>query len=98
RFLSGDDPMRVFAAGRLTNVLTIEVRWRSGRVSVVRDVAPNRLYEIDEAGSRIAPSFQELELRSPTRRERTDLSPRARLETGAPTPQSKGTNEPGIVD
>jgi enediyne biosynthesis protein E4 len=50
RYMSGDDPMRVFAAGRSTN-LTIEVNWRGGARSVVRDCRPNHLYEIDEAGA-----------------------------------------------
>ena len=31
--------------------MTIEVTWRNGRQSVVRDVKPNRIYEIDEAGA-----------------------------------------------
>ena len=42
--------MRVFAAGR-SQSMTIEVTWRNGRQSVVRDVKPNRIYEIDEAGA-----------------------------------------------
>jgi enediyne biosynthesis protein E4 len=50
RYLSSDDPMRVFAAGALTNRMTIDVAWRSGRRSVVADALPNHLYEIDEAG------------------------------------------------
>jgi hypothetical protein len=54
RYLSGDEPMRVFAAGNLTNRLTIEVRWRSGKQSVVRDVLPNYVYEIDEAGAEVS--------------------------------------------
>jgi hypothetical protein len=48
RYLSGDDPMRVFAAGSSTNNLSIEVTWRSGRRSMVK-ATPNRLYEINEA-------------------------------------------------
>jgi enediyne biosynthesis protein E4 len=48
RYLSGDDPMRVFATGTLTNPLTIEVLWRSGKASRVSAVMPNRLYEIAE--------------------------------------------------
>jgi hypothetical protein len=48
--MSGDDPVRVFAAGTSTN-LTIEVNWRSGKRSVVRDCRPNQIYEIDEAGA-----------------------------------------------
>ncbi|MHB8521779.1 MAG: VCBS repeat-containing protein [Limisphaerales bacterium] len=54
RYLSGDDPMRVFAAGNLTNKLTIEVTWRSGKRSVVPNARPNWLYEIDEAGAETA--------------------------------------------
>jgi len=49
RYLSSDDPMRVFAAGSLTNELRIEVQWRSGKRSVVIGVKANRAYEIDEA-------------------------------------------------
>src|SRR5262245_2187942 len=51
RYLSCDDAMRVFAAGTLTNRMRLEVRWRSGKRSVVEDVLPNREYEIDEAGA-----------------------------------------------
>jgi hypothetical protein len=49
RYLSSDDPVRVFAAGSLTKQLRIEVVWRSGKRSVVPDAKPNSLYEIDEA-------------------------------------------------
>ncbi|HUS34680.1 MAG TPA: VCBS repeat-containing protein [Verrucomicrobiae bacterium] len=48
RYLAGDDPIRVFAAGIATNKLRINVTWRSGKQSAVEDVAPNHLYEIDE--------------------------------------------------
>jgi hypothetical protein len=51
RYLSSDDAMRVFAAGALTNEMRMEVRWRSGRRSVINGVKANRLYEIDEAGA-----------------------------------------------
>ena len=34
RYLSGDDPMRVFAAGTATNRLRVEVTWRSGARTV----------------------------------------------------------------
>ncbi|HMJ63911.1 MAG TPA: VCBS repeat-containing protein, partial [Candidatus Binatia bacterium] len=51
RYLSGDDEMRVFAAGSMTNQLTIEVTWRNGSRSVVTNAKPNRIYEIAEAGS-----------------------------------------------
>jgi hypothetical protein len=49
-YLSGSDPMRVFAAGKSQN-MTIEVTWRNDRKSVVRDVKPDRMYEIAEAGA-----------------------------------------------
>jgi enediyne biosynthesis protein E4 len=49
RYLSCDQAMRTFAAGALTNVLTIEVRWPSGRRSIIKDAVPNYRYEIDEA-------------------------------------------------
>jgi hypothetical protein len=51
RYLSSDDPMRVFAAGSPTNELSIEVMWRSGRKSVVRGAKGNRVYEIDETAA-----------------------------------------------
>src|SRR6185503_5421969 len=47
RFMSGDDPMRVFAAGTSTN-LTIEVIWRTGKRSVVSNAKPNHIYDIEE--------------------------------------------------
>jgi hypothetical protein len=50
RYCSSDDPMRVFAAGN-ASVLEIEVVWRNGRRSVVKDARPNRVYEVDEANS-----------------------------------------------
>ena len=49
-YLSGSDPMRVFAAGK-SERMSIEVTWRTGKKSVVADVKPNRVYEIDEAAS-----------------------------------------------
>jgi len=48
RYLSGDDAERVFAAASLESDLTIEVRWRSGRRSLIANARANRLYEIDE--------------------------------------------------
>ncbi|MDB6054618.1 MAG: Repeat protein [Verrucomicrobiales bacterium] len=47
RYLSGDDPMRVFATGKGTN-LTIDVRWRSGVMSHLEGITPNAIYEIEE--------------------------------------------------
>ena len=64
RYLSGDDPMRVFAAGDSAE-LEIEVRWRSGARSVVTNARPNFVYEIEEPAERgatnsPAPSVQPL--------------------------------------
>ncbi|HEY2953031.1 MAG TPA: FG-GAP-like repeat-containing protein, partial [Verrucomicrobiae bacterium] len=73
RYLSGDDAERVFAAGKATNGLSIEVTWRNGTRSVVGDVKPNHVYEVDEsragvplaqpgggAGGTPAPLFKEV--------------------------------------
>ncbi len=51
RYLSGDDAMRVFAAGMVTNRMRLEVRWRSGKRSQLADVQANRIYEVDESES-----------------------------------------------
>jgi enediyne biosynthesis protein E4 len=59
RYLSSDDFEKVFAAGSLTNRLTIEVNWPGGKQSVIANVAANCLYEIDEAEAtspRISPA------------------------------------------
>lgn len=48
RYCSSDDPMRVFAAGTVGK-LEVEVTWRSGRRSVLREVTPNQMLEISEA-------------------------------------------------
>ncbi len=54
RYLSGDQAVRTFAvAGQ--DSLRLEVRWRSGRVSVVTNVLPDRIYEVEEAGAGVAP-------------------------------------------
>ena len=48
RYMSGDQPMRVFAAGTLTNEMKIEIAWPSGKRSSVSGVKANRIYEVDE--------------------------------------------------
>lgn len=50
RYLAGSDPLLVFATGKSERGMSLEVSWRSGRRSVVGNVAPNRLYEIAEPG------------------------------------------------
>jgi enediyne biosynthesis protein E4 len=56
RYLSADDTVRMFAAGAMTNEMTIRVRWRSGLVSEVTGARANRIYEIDEAAARAVQS------------------------------------------
>jgi hypothetical protein len=57
RYVSGDDPMRVFATGSATN-LVIEVLWRSGKKSVVGQARPNCIYEIEEEFAQAVPPAQ----------------------------------------
>ncbi|MBI2946560.1 MAG: VCBS repeat-containing protein, partial [Verrucomicrobia bacterium] len=56
RYLSGDDSVRVFATGTLTNKMRVEVTWRSGRRSAVTNAQPNWLYEIEETRALERPS------------------------------------------
>jgi hypothetical protein len=60
RYMSGDDPARVFAAGSSSH-LTMEVNWRSGKRSIARDCRPNHIYEIDEAGAEAPPARSKLQ-------------------------------------
>ena len=59
RYLSSDQPLRVFAAGSADREMILEVAWPSGRQSVVTGARANRLYEIDE-GSSPAPKISNL--------------------------------------
>ncbi|MGH7450135.1 MAG: CRTAC1 family protein, partial [bacterium] len=53
-YISGSDPMYVFAAGEKERELAIEVVWRNRKRSFVQGVKPNRIYEINEAGAQEA--------------------------------------------
>ena len=62
RYLSGADPLRVFAAGSATNTLRVEVAWRDGRRSVVPAVPANSLLEVmapASPGTPLAPAAAE---------------------------------------
>ncbi len=48
RYLSGDEPLRAFAAGSVTNKLTVEVTWRSGLHTVISQVPANSYLEVEE--------------------------------------------------
>ena len=72
RYLSSDDPVRVFATGAATQGMTIEVAWRSGTKSIVSNAVANRIYEIEEAGatgalasanSSVTPMFKDVSAR-----------------------------------
>ncbi|MFN0066386.1 MAG: VCBS repeat-containing protein [Limisphaerales bacterium] len=56
RYLSGDEALRVFAAGTPTNRLTVEVTWPGGRTSVVTNVLANTALEIHEPDTPTPPS------------------------------------------
>ena len=51
RYMSGSDPTLVFAAGKALGDMTLEVTWRSGRISRISGVVANRIYEVDEASA-----------------------------------------------
>ena len=53
-YLSHSDYLASFATGRASQV-SLEVTWRSGRRTLIGDARPNRLYQIQEADSALAP-------------------------------------------
>ena len=70
RYLSGDDFMRVFAAGASSSEMTIEVTWRNGKRSLLKGIKPNQIYEIEEGKSALVSS--QLSVVSGSKRETTD--------------------------
>ncbi|MBM3883050.1 MAG: hypothetical protein FJ387_25595 [Verrucomicrobia bacterium] len=79
RYLSSDDPVRSFAAGATTARLDLEVIWPSGRRSVLTNLPPNWLYEVDETHARDpSPSSAPSETK-------TVESSAARLAAGSPS-------------
>lgn len=60
RYLSGDQPTRVFASGINPDAsMSLEVKWRSGRTSRIDGVKPNRIYEVQEGRDPPIPSHPE---------------------------------------
>lgn len=51
RYMAGSDAELVFAAPDPSQALTVEIRWRSGRLSQIAPAQANRMYEIDEPNS-----------------------------------------------
>ncbi len=54
-YLSGSDAQLTFAADAESSA-EIQVRWRNGRQSVIRNASANRLYEIDERAAIATPA------------------------------------------
>ncbi len=51
RYLSSDEPIRVFAAGPKSEEMSLVVTWRGGGRTVVDNVQPNSIYTIAQADS-----------------------------------------------
>lgn len=47
RYLSGDDPVRSFAAGKAQQLI-VRVRWPAGAISELKGIPPNTLVEVSE--------------------------------------------------
>ena len=69
-YLSGSDPQATFAAGL---DMKIEVTWRSGRITRLEGVQPNRIYEVYEAGAVSLPNNQSNPIDSPFFEDVSDL-------------------------
>lgn len=48
KYLSGFEPLLVFAAGKSSEQMLLEIRWPGGKQSLVRDVRRNQKYEVEE--------------------------------------------------
>ena len=73
RYLSGCDPLLVFAAGKAAAGMILEVAWRDGKTSTVTGIAPNRLYEIEEELARPAAPVPAASRPDPLFVDRSDL-------------------------
>ncbi len=51
RYLSGDDPVRAFAAGTNSGPISISVTWRNRGITRITNALPNRIYVIQESVS-----------------------------------------------
>ena len=58
RYLSGSDTELVFATGKAEKGMSLEIQWRNGKASLIRDLAANRIYEVNEADTSNAESPQ----------------------------------------
>lgn len=55
RYLSGDEAMRVFAAGKADASLSVEVTWRDGKRTELSGLHPNTVCWVDEPQAKPAP-------------------------------------------
>ncbi len=86
RYLSADDPMRVFAAGSMTNKMAMEITWRSGSQTRIDEVLPNHIYEIDEATSSVSSRTATAEPVSPSPKGRAGVREKGASEFSSTTP------------
>jgi hypothetical protein len=104
RYLSSDDPMRVFAAGSLTNMMRIEVQWRGGKRSVVNVVKANRVYEVEESGAQESSKPKDqgsTETRASNNQRPTTQNPQPTTNIQSPAtigPQSSTFNSPPMFE
>jgi hypothetical protein len=54
RYMAGSEPIAVFAAGSVKEGMSIEVTWRNGTRSSIKEVKANRVYEISETAAQLA--------------------------------------------
>ena len=51
RYLSGDQPLCVFAVPHPGSALSAEIKWPDGSFSDIQQVAPNTVYEVSQSGA-----------------------------------------------
>ena len=61
QYLSGSDPVYSFAAGSVPDDLELEIAWRSGAVSRIEGVMPNRAYEIEEESASVNSTVESIQ-------------------------------------
>ncbi|HYE33017.1 MAG TPA: VCBS repeat-containing protein [Methylomirabilota bacterium] len=58
RYLSGSDPLVVFATGAARDGMQLQVRWRTGGVTTISNAIANRIYEIAEDSAATRPGTE----------------------------------------
>lgn len=65
RYLSGSEELMLFATGKSTTNICLEVDWRSGRRTRITNLSPGSLYEIEESTATEAPHSPKSEAETP---------------------------------